>query len=73
MWERIGELDAAIAVAFYRKSLDTYCTPIFIDNEEISFENMAHPLIDNPVTNTSTLGKSTLDYRLQRFGKVNVH
>ena len=60
VWERIGELDAAIAVAFYRKSLDTYCTPIFIDKEEISFENMAHPLIDKPVTNTSTLGKSTL-------------
>ncbi|MEK5037563.1 MutS-related protein [Sporosarcina sp. FSL K6-3457] len=60
IWERIGELDAAIAVAFYRKSLDTYCTPIFSDQEEITFEKMAHPLIDKPVTNTSTLGKSTL-------------
>ena len=73
VWERIGELDAAIAVAFYRKSLDTYCTPIFIDKEEISFENMAHPLIDKPVTNTSTLGKCTLDHGLQRIWKVNVH
>ncbi|WP_186671739.1 hypothetical protein [Sporosarcina sp. BP05] len=60
VWERIGELDAAIAVGFYRKSLDTYCTPIFIGKEEISFGNMAHPLIDKPVTNTSTLGKCTL-------------
>ena len=60
VWERIGELDAAIAVAFYRKSLDTYCTPIFIDNEKLLFENMAHPLIDKPVTNTSTLGKCSL-------------
>lgn len=60
VWERIGELDAAIAVAFYRKTLNTYCTPIFSNNEEISFGNMAHPLIDKPVTNTSTLGKCTL-------------
>lgn len=60
IWERIGELDAAIAVAFYRKSLDTYCTPTFTEQEEIAFENMAHPLIDKSVTNTSTLGKSTL-------------
>ena len=60
IWERIGELDAAIAVAFYHKSLDTYCTPIFSNQEEISFKKMAHPLIDKPVTNTSTLGKSTL-------------
>lgn len=60
VWERIGELDAAIAVAFYRKSLDTYCTPLFINKEEISFRNMAHPLLDKPITNSSTLGKCTL-------------
>lgn len=50
IWERIGELDSAIAVAFYRKSLDTYCTPTFVEREELSFEKLAHPLIDNPVT-----------------------
>ena len=60
MGSDIGELDAAVAVAFYRKSLDTYCTPNFVDIEELSFEKIAHPLIKNPVTNTSCLGKSTL-------------
>ena len=60
VWERIGELDAAIAVAFYRKSLDAYCMPLFINKEEISFRNMAHPLINKPVKNTSSLGKCTL-------------
>ena len=44
VWERIGELDAAIAIAFYRKSLDTYCHPTFIEDEQLSFENIAHPL-----------------------------
>ena len=60
VWERIGELDSAIAVAFYRKSLDTYCTPTFVEKEELSFGKLAHPLIDNSVTNSSTLGKCTL-------------
>ena len=60
VWQLIGKLDAAIAVAFYRKSLDTYCTPKFVDKEELLFENMAHPLINDPVTNTSALGKCTL-------------
>lgn len=60
VWTHIGKLDAAIAVAFYRKSLVAYSTPTFIEEEEIAFENLAHPLIANPVTNTSMLGKSTL-------------
>ncbi|MGM0890915.1 MAG: MutS-related protein, partial [Bacillota bacterium] len=45
---------------FYRNSLGTYCTPTFIDKEELSFENMAHPLIEKAVTNTSNLEKCTL-------------
>lgn len=60
LWESIGELDAAIAIAFYRESLSTYSLPQFIDKEELSFEELAHPLLENPVTNSSTLGKSVL-------------
>lgn len=60
LWESIGELDAAIAIAFYRKSLSCYALPQFIDKEELSFEDLAHPLLDNPVTNSSALGKSVL-------------
>lgn len=60
VWTIIGKMDAAIAIAFYRKSMGTYCTPIFTDKEELFFENMAHPLITKPVSNTSSLGKCTL-------------
>lgn len=60
LWKAIGEVDAAIAVAFYRNSLSDYALPQFIDEEKLSFENVAHPLLDNPVTNSSALGKSTL-------------
>ena len=60
VWQVIGKLDAAVAVAFYRHSLTSYCTPDFTDSEELSFTNMAHPLLDEPVTNSSRLGKCTL-------------
>lgn len=60
LWELIGELDAAVAVAYYRKTLVSYTTPNFEDEEEIRFEDLAHPLLRKPVTNTSTLGKNVL-------------
>ena len=60
VWTIIGKIDAAIAIAFYRKSMGTYCIPTFTEKEELFFENMAHPLITKPVSNTSNLGKCTL-------------
>ncbi|WOV87358.1 hypothetical protein QWT69_16140 [Sporosarcina oncorhynchi] len=60
IWEIIGRLDASIAVAYYRHTLQAYCVPSFTDSMEISFTNMAHPLITDPVTNSSDLGKTTL-------------
>lgn len=60
VWECIGKLDAAIAVVFYRRTLDHYCTPSFIQEENVNFENLAHPLLENPVVNSSSLNKLTL-------------
>jgi len=60
LWESIGEIDAAIAIAFYRKSLTEYTTPKFVNKEELLFENIAHPLLENPVTNSSRLDKNVL-------------
>lgn len=60
LWKIIGELDTGIAVAFYRHSIDDYCNPTFIQNEELVFEEMYHPLIQNPVKNSSNLDKMTL-------------
>lgn len=60
LWEAIGQLDAAIAVAFYRKSLPFYTTPQFIAEEALAFEDLVHPLLKDPVANSSVLGKSVL-------------
>ncbi|MBD8025155.1 hypothetical protein H9636_00660 [Ureibacillus sp. Re31] len=60
LWQTIGELDSGIAVAYYRHSLDDYCKPTFIEEEEIIFHEMYHPLIKDPVKNSSHLNKLTL-------------
>ena len=60
VWMLIGKLDGAIAIGFYRKSLNTHCIPTFTDKEKLFFENMVHPLLEKPVPNTSRLEKSTL-------------
>jgi hypothetical protein len=60
LWKTIGKIDMGIAVAFYRHSIGDYCTPTFINSEELIFKEMCHPLINDPVKNSSHLNKLTL-------------
>ena len=54
----VGRLEAAAAIASYRKYLTTkyeeYCTPDIIEDDKlkIEFEDIYHPLIDEPVKNS---------------------
>lgn len=54
--EYVGSLDAAVAVASYRKAAAGYCDPaLSFDPEEPSLlraEGMMHPLLSHPVPNT---------------------
>jgi hypothetical protein len=48
----LGEIDVALSVASFRKSLTSYCIPEFEENaKRIFFENAFHPLINNCVVN----------------------
>lgn len=60
LWKTIGEIDAGIAVAFYRHSTEGYCTPDFTEKEEVTFTDLYHPLINKPVKNSSEILKQTL-------------
>ncbi len=53
-WE-VGELDAAISVASYRRSLSLYTSPTFSTDETLEIRQAYHPLIDSPVLNDITL------------------
>jgi len=61
----IGEIDASISIASYRESLETFCKPeIMWDNEDrnlyIDAEGVVHPLIENCVPNPVYTSKATL-------------
>ncbi len=50
MFEAIGTIDAAIAVAAFRRSLKTYCIPSFSDDDKtIEIKGLYHPLLEKPV------------------------
>lgn len=54
MFQTIGTLDSMIAVASFRDLLDYYTLPEFSNDTKpfIEVEELYHPLIDDPVTNT---------------------
>lgn len=52
--EFVGTVDADIAVLSYRKSVDMWCQPTF-DSEGIEGKQLAHPLLNHPVTNDFAL------------------
>lgn len=54
-YESIGYFELCIAQASYRKTLSYYCTPTYGDDTQISFTEIYHPLLKNPITNSKTI------------------
>lgn len=55
LYESLGELDLSISILSYRKSLPGYCLPIFSEKKELDFKELYHPLLKEPVKNSSLL------------------
>ena len=61
MIEILGTLDAAVAVASFRRLVPYYCKPEWEENAfgadktGMTVEEMYHPMIDDPVTNSFTM------------------
>ncbi len=49
MFKTIGEIDAFIAVAYYRKGLPYWCLPEYTEDCMTDAKGLYHPLIDNAV------------------------
>lgn len=60
--EVLGKLESAIAIASFRESLDYYSYPEFVDdkNAKLSFKDIYHPAIENPVVNSLEESKGVL-------------
>ena len=58
----LGKLDASIAAASYRRSLNTSCLPEFDEGDRAVFstEKCIHPLLDEPVANSIAVAAPVL-------------
>lgn len=60
LWQEVGRLDAAIAVASYRRRVPHYTTPVFVGENELAGRDVYHPLVDQPVCNPLELVRNTI-------------
>lgn len=55
LYKSVGEIDMAICVLSFRKSLPFYCIPVFHDENSICFEDLYHPMLSDPVPNSGKI------------------
>ena len=60
LYRSFGELDVALSVLSFRKSLDFFCEPEFHDTHKVEFTELYHPLLDEPVTNDGVIARHSL-------------
>lgn len=65
IYEYVGGVDALISISSFRTSLDYYSKPQFLastkkEDNIINFEELYHPLINNPVSNSLNINKGVL-------------
>lgn len=52
IFKAVGSLDASISIASYLEEVKNYCIPEFNSDDKISFDDLYHPLLKNPVSNS---------------------
>ena len=60
LYRTVGEMDSAISVLSFRKSLPNFTIPVFRQENSIDFDGIYHPLIQEPVTNTHCIKNNSL-------------
>lgn len=58
LYKVVGEMDAAISIASFRKSLPKYCIPQFVDGGQVQGVDIYHPFIEEPVYNSFDMNSS---------------
>lgn len=60
IYKMVGELDASISIASFRESVPCAETPRLWEKRRLEFEELYHPLLEHPVSNSMDLGKSCI-------------
>ncbi len=69
LFKFVGEIDMAISVASYRKSMEVYCIPVFVEDKNIEIKNLVHPLIAEPVPNSVSISRNSFLMGANASGK----
>ncbi len=65
----IGQIDAAISIASFRRSLPFYCNPQFNDVNIIEAKDVFHPFTKKPIYNSITINKGCIITGANASGK----
>lgn len=60
LYKCMGEIDMAICILSFRKSLPFYCRPVFHSENSICFEDLYHPLLLVPVPNSGKISRNSI-------------
>ena len=69
LFEFVGEIDLAISVASYRKSMKVHCIPDFADSKSLDIQGLTHPLIEEAVPNTISIRRNSFLMGANASGK----
>lgn len=60
LFESVGAVDMAVAVLSFRATLPQWCRPVFWEENTYDFTGLFHPLLREPVANSSRFAKDVL-------------
>lgn len=60
LYKSIGEIDMAISVLSFRKSLSIFCQPVFHSESSVYFKDFYHPLLTEAIPNSGNVDKDSI-------------
>ena len=60
IYDLVAQLDFALSIVYYRKSVDEYVNPEFTEDNTIELEDIYHPLLDDPIKNSINIDKNII-------------
>ncbi|MNM52041.1 DNA mismatch repair protein MutS [compost metagenome] len=60
IYDLVAQLDFALSIVYYRKSVDKYVNPEFTEDNTMELEDIYHPLLDDPIKNSIHIDKNII-------------
>ncbi len=60
LYKQFGEIDLALCILSFRKSLKDYCIPEYVEEHSVKFTELYHPLLEAPITNSGDITRNSI-------------